>query len=422
MPAPAVLRGWLGRLLLAVVIPAALLASAHLLLLQAGHLPGVFRALLPWLPYLLLGPGLLLALLFGRGRAFFLLLMLAGFYWLQSQPLAWQLHGARLDADALRLGLACLLPLDIAVVAWLRERGVFTRHGALRSGAVLLQVALVAMLATSRPHLLTAPLTGAPLGLAPSLTGGLLSEPVLLALVLAALLLLLRFALTREHFALDLVGVLAALALQLHGASDATAIALYATVGALLVLVAIVRDSHRMAYRDELTGLPGRRALEEELPKLGARYAIAMLDVDHFKKFNDRHGHDVGDQVLKLVAARMREVRGGGKAYRYGGEEFTVLFPGKDAAQAEPHLERLRQAIAASTFHLRGKQRPAVERRKRPRKGGRPATGRGRVVSVTVSIGIGERDDRHPEPADVLKRADKALYVAKGAGRNRISR
>jgi diguanylate cyclase (GGDEF)-like protein len=421
MPAPAVLRGWLARLLLAVAIPAAFLAGAHLLQQRVGGLPGAFQALLPWLPYLLLGPGLLLALLFGRGRAFFLLLMLAGFYWLQSQPLAWKVHGARLDADALRLGLACLLPLNVAAVAWLRERGVFTRHGALRSGGVLLQVALVAVLATSRPHLLIEPLMSAPLGMPVSLTGGLLSEPVLLVLAVATLLLLLRFALNRENFALDLVGVLAALALQLHAAGKPTAVALYATAGALLVLVAIVRDSHRMAYRDELTGLPGRRALEEELPKLGSRYAIAMLDVDHFKKFNDRHGHDVGDQVLKLVAARMREVRGGGKPYRYGGEEFTVLFPGKDAAQAEPHLERLRQAIADSSFHLRGTQRPAVERRKRPRKG-RPATGRGRVVSVTVSIGIGERDDRHPEPADVLKRADQALYVAKGAGRNRVSR
>ncbi len=420
MPVPNALRGWLARLLLAVALPVAVLGIAHLLL-EAGRFPAQLHALRPWLPYLLLAPGLLLALLFGRGRAFFLLLMLAGFHWVVSRPLGWQVHGARLDAEALRLGLACLLPLNVTAFAWLRERGVFTRHGALRCAGVLLQVGLVAVLATSRPQLLTGPLQAAPLGLPPALTGGLLSEPVLLALAFAAALLLLRLALAREPFALDLVGVLAALALLLRFADAPIAVALYATAAALLVLVAIVRDSHRMAYRDELTGLPGRRALEEELAKLGARYAIAMLDVDHFKKFNDRHGHDVGDQVLKLVAARMREVRGGGKPYRYGGEEFTVLFPGKDAAQAEPHLEQLREAIAGSSFRLRGKGRPAVERRKRPRKG-RPATGHGREVSVTVSIGIAERDARHPQPADVLKQADKALYAAKGAGRNRVCR
>ena len=418
MPLPALLRGWLAQLLLAVALPGALLAVAYLLL-QSGRYPGSFNALTPWLPYLLLVPGLLLALLFGRGRAFFLLLMLAGFHWAMSQPIGWRVHGARLDVEAMRLGLACLLPLNVAAFAWLRERGVFTRHGAWRCTGVLLQAGLVAVLATSRPNLLTTPLQAAPLGLSQGLTGGLLTEPVLLALALSAMLLMLRFVLKREAFALDLIGVLAALALLLRHAATPEAVALYATAAALLVLIAIVRDSHRMAYRDELTGLPGRRALEEELPKLGSHYVIAMLDVDHFKKFNDRHGHDVGDQVLKLVATRMRELRGGGKPYRYGGEEFTVLFPGKDVAQATPHLERLRQAIADSGFQLRGEQRPAVERRKRPRKG-RPATGRGRLVSVTVSIGVAERDAHHPLPTDVLKKADQALYLAKGAGRNRV--
>ncbi|NCF09047.1 MAG: diguanylate cyclase [Gammaproteobacteria bacterium] len=420
IPAPAVLRGWLARLVLAVALPAAVLTAARLLQLQSAHLPENVGALLPWLPYLLLGPGLLLALLFGRGRAFFLLLLLAGFYWVLSQPLGWRVHGARLDADALRLGLACLLPLNVAAFAWLGERGVFTRHGALRCAGVLLQIGLLAVLATSRPHLVTAPLQASPLGLPTTLVGGLLGEPAWLAIVLGAVLLLLRFVLSRESFAFDLVGVLVALGLLLRFASEPAAVALYATAAGLLVLVAIVRDSHRMAFRDELTGLPGRRALQQELPKLGSRYAIAMLDVDHFKKFNDRHGHDVGDQVLKLVAARMRAVRGGGKSYRYGGEEFTVLFPGKDVDQARPHLEQLREAIAESTFHLRGKQRPEVERRKQPRKG-RPATSRGRAVSVTVSIGVAERDAHHPTPEEVMKRADQALYLAKGAGRNRVS-
>jgi hypothetical protein len=278
IPAPAVLRGWLARLVLAVALPAAVLTAARLLQLQSAHLPENVGALLPWLPYLLLGPGLLLALLFGRGRAFFLLLLLAGFYWVLSQPLGWRVHGARLDADALRLGLACLLPLNVAAFAWLGERGVFTRHGALRCAGVLLQIGLLAVLATSRPHLVTAPLQASPLGLPTTLVGGLLGEPAWLAIVLGAVLLLLRFVLSRESFAFDLVGVLVALGLLLRFASEPAAVALYATAAGLLVLVAIVRDSHRMAFRDELTGLPGRRALQQELPKLGSRYAIAMLE------------------------------------------------------------------------------------------------------------------------------------------------
>jgi len=411
----AAMRTQLARLLLAIAMPLGLLLATHALQGRLGQLPAAGAALLPALPYLLLLPGLLLALLFSRGRAFFLLLLLGGFYWALTEPLAWQVHGARLDADALRLGLAFLLPLLIALFAGLRERGVFTRHGLLRLGLVALPVGVVAILALSRPHLLRGLLEAAPFGALTAL-GRPPSQPVWLALALAGGVLLLHGAVTRAPFALYLLGVLAAVALVLRHAGDPLTAALYATTATLLILIAIVHDSHRMAYRDELTGLPGRRALQQELLKLGSRYAIAMLDVDHFKRFNDRHGHAVGDQVLKLVAARMHQVRGGGRAFRYGGEEFTVLFPGRSSAQVVPYLERLRETIAASAFQLRAKDRP----RTRGDAPARPKGKRARSVSVTVSIGVAERDADHSTPGDVIKKADRALYLAKGGGRNRV--
>src|SRR5207248_1801696 len=85
-----------------------------------------------------------------------------------------------------------------------------------------------------------------------------------------------------------------------------------------------------------------RRALEGRLTGLGPTYAIGMIDVDNFKQFNDAHGHHIGDQVLKLVAARLATIEGGGTSYRYGGEEFCVLFSDRTLEQALPHLERLR--------------------------------------------------------------------------------
>ena len=103
-----------------------------------------------------------------------------------------------------------------------------------------------------------------------------------------------------------------------------------------MVAIAVLQDTFRMAFRDELTGIPSRRALNERLAALGNRYTIAMLDVDHFKNFNDTYGHDLGDQVLKMVAAHIAGVGGGGKAFRYGGEEFTVLFPGNGRRGGDP--------------------------------------------------------------------------------------
>ena len=169
-----------------------------------------------------------------------------------------------------------------------------------------------------------------------------------------------------------------------------------------------------MAYGDELTGLPGRRTLNEALLKLGGRYAIAMVDIDHFKRFNDEHGHDVGDELLRMVGGRLAAIGGGGKAYRYGGEEFAVLFPSKAVEDIVPYLEALRVGISVSAFTVRGRRRP----REKP---DRPRAGAGRKkVSVTVSIGVAEASRQHPTPERVIEAADAALYRAKKAGRNRL--
>src|SRR5205807_420334 len=163
---------------------------------------------------------------------------------------------------------------------------------------------------------------------------------------------------------------------------------------------------------------PGRRALEERLRSLGERYAIAMIDVDHFKQFNDTHGHNVGDQVLKLVGARLSQVGGGGTAYRYGGEEFSVVFPDRDLAQALPKLEALRGAIERYRMAIRGEDRPKkAAEGSRLRGAGAPE----QMLSVTVSIGAAGPAESAPTPHHVIKAADEALYRAKKAGRNRVS-
>ncbi|MBK5413763.1 GGDEF domain-containing protein [Pseudomonas sp. TH31] len=182
----------------------------------------------------------------------------------------------------------------------------------------------------------------------------------------------------------------------------------------LMIAAAVAHEAYQMAFRDELTGLPGRRALNERMQRLGRNYVLAMSDVDHFKKFNDTHGHDVGDQVLRLVASKLSKISGGGRAYRYGGEEFALVFAGKTLEECMPHLEVIRESIATYNIQLRNPDsRPQDDHQGRQRRAGSGASS----VSVTVSIGVAERlEQRTPE--QVLKSADEALYSAKGAGRN----
>lgn len=184
----------------------------------------------------------------------------------------------------------------------------------------------------------------------------------------------------------------------------------------LMIAAAVAHEAYQMAFRDELTGLPGRRALNERMQRLGRNYVLAMGDVDHFKKFNDTHGHDVGDQVLRLVASKLAKItNGGGRAYRYGGEEFAIVFAGKTVEECLPHLEVIRESIANYSIQLRNPDsRPQDDQQGRQRRSGSGAT----AVSVTVSIGVAERMPEHRTPDEVLKAADQALYAAKGAGRN----
>ncbi|MBZ0111765.1 MAG: GGDEF domain-containing protein [Thermoanaerobaculia bacterium] len=189
--------------------------------------------------------------------------------------------------------------------------------------------------------------------------------------------------------------------LYLHefpGAIESTWQPLTLPAALVLWIVASLGEAHALSFRDGLTRLPGRRAFDRELAELGRRFVIAMVDIDHFKRVNDRHGHDVGDQVLAKVASHLAGVRGG-HAYRYGGEEFAVIFRGRRKDDCEKRLEELRRRISAAPFGVRGAKAK---------------------LKVTVSIGAAERTSEHSRPEDVLAAADKALYRAKRAGRNRV--
>jgi diguanylate cyclase (GGDEF)-like protein len=172
-----------------------------------------------------------------------------------------------------------------------------------------------------------------------------------------------------------------------------------------------------MAFRDDLTKIPSRRALNEAIYGLGRKYAVAMVDIDHFKNFNDTYGHDVGDQVLRLVAKMLLEVEGGGKAYRYGGEEFTIIFSNKCAEDTIEHLERVRKKIADYKVVIRGNDRPKDQKSGKSRRGN---SDKDIVTSVTISIGVADSTEKLETAAEVIKAADKALYKAKNRGRNQV--
>ena len=368
-----------------------------------GPLSGA--ASLLWMARAVFAAAFLLAWRFHRGR-------LAAAALLLTAVAETQTATAGQSGEALWLLSAFLLPLNLMLLSLIGEWRVLSRRGFLRFAALGCQGLVVLALHRGQAPRLVEWLEQARFD---ALSTGAMPQSVAMAFALAAVTLLIRLALHRTPFEAGLLGALAAafLALDL-----ATRPLVFLIAAGMALVISQVENAFSLAFVDALTGLPARRALEENLRHLGRRYAIAMVDIDHFKRLNDRHGHEVGDQVLRLIASRLAKVGGGGTAYRYGGEEFTILFLGASASAVESHLQALGRSVAEAPFTVRGPASPKTAKAR-----SRSRRGRGnsrRQLKVTVSIGCADRNARRRTAAEVLAAADRALYRAKRAGRNRV--
>lgn len=395
-------------------VPLTILSAAFFVLPQIAALSPAHRELLLIAPYLAAVTGMFLSVHFHRGRPFTALLLVSIFYYSSRTYLLDGITG--IVPEGVYFGLALLVPLNFALLALMRERGVFSIAGRLRLTFIASQAAALWLLYRHNSEDVL-PLLSRTLIPLEGFDSILLPQP-LLVIALCSLLLITFLAVRRQApIESGLLGALLALVMTLVKITSPDIPAAFCTAAGLIITFSILQDSYNMAFRDDLTGMPSRRALNENLHGVGRRYAIAMLDVDHFKKFNDTYGHDVGDQVLKMVAKKMLSVGGGGKAFRYGGEEFTILFPGKRVADAVPHLENVRKSIEEYRLAIRSDDRPKDSAQGEGKRGSRSSS---KEVSVTISIGVAESGEEHGGSAAVMKAADKALYRAKNKGRNQV--
>lgn len=369
--------------------------------------------------------GLLLAWRFHSTRVFFtlivLLLAVRALSFFSAAPPA-----SPAPARMAFASLTTLVPLNFLVFSLIQERGFTVPAVASRLFLIFIQSVFVALACrpdhAAGPSLLTASFVDEHW-----FTWIHLPQPALLSFAVAAVALLLRFVVYRKPIESGSFWALTATGMALNAGGLGRNATAYLATAALITVSAVIETSYLMAYHDELTGLPGRRAFNELLLGMENQYAIAIVDIDHFKSFNDTYGHDTGDDVLRMVASRLAAVTGGGKAFRCGGEEFAIVFSDKSAKDAFEHLESLRQIIETSPFKIRGH----LDRRKTPRgpedrrqtanKQARKTVPRpGDEVSVTVSIGVAEPSTKNHKVDQVIAAADKALYRAKEGGRNRV--
>jgi diguanylate cyclase (GGDEF)-like protein len=369
--------------------------------------------------------GLLLAWRFHSSRIFFALLSL----FLAQQAIAYFSRGhvtATGPGSTALAAVGLLLPFNFVLLSFQQEKGFAVSSVAPPSLLLFFQSVIVAVLCRpdtsgAAQHALHHAPARAPLPFA-----------TLLTFAAAAVVLLIRYLLFHKPVEGGFLWALAAALLSLYFGGVGRIPTAYFAAAAFILAGAMVETSYMLAYHDELTTLPSRRAFHDALLRLEAPYSIAMFDIDHFKRCNDTYGHDAGDQVLRMVSSRLARVTGGGQAYRCGGEEFAIVFPGKTTSDVMEHLENLRVAIEASKLRLRGPDRRQETRgpdrraqRARSRTRGEAIrqlsrSASPREISVTASMGVATSRPENPTAEEVLQAADKALYRAKAAGRNRI--
>jgi diguanylate cyclase (GGDEF)-like protein len=410
-----------------LVLPGGLLLGMAAGLIQGNLLRGSAAAV-DFCYYSAFAAGLLLAWRFHSSRVFSCLLVL--FVGHRAIEFFAQGRGPLVGPGLTALeAVSFLLPLNFVLLALARERGFTIPVAAPRLALLFVESVFVAVICRPVPTSGSALFHRAIFGRSWSAWTPI--PQISLLVIFAVLVFLVTRALARpKPLENGFAWALLALFLALNTGGIGLAARAYVAAAAIILVVSIIETSYAMAYHDELTGLPSRRAFNDATLRLETPYTVAAVDIDHFKSVNDTYGHEIGDEVLCMVAAQLALVTGGGQAFRVGGEEFTILFPDKPAREVIDHLESLRRVIEENPFRLRGR----ADRRSSPRGADRRTSGvrkkttrrKAKVrpssgdLQVTVSIGIAEPPRAQVHIDDVLNLADQALYAAKRGGRNRV--
>jgi len=374
-----------------IVIPLIISLMGALIIFNEASVPKIIFSLIPYIFYAVSILVVWVSWHFNRTKFIFiiipLILMHIGFENLSAK-----------HATHLFMYSSIVYPIHLLIFLLLKERGIFSIWGIFKIAFFTLEIALVAYFIFNPSENIQAFINMKIFAISfYPLKDVAVVMAFVISFILVGLVIFNRYLIYNTSFLIMVLSFYGGL--YFLKTSHATDISLLSI--AIIIFAMLIRESYRLAFYDELTSLPGRRALVEDMAKLGMKYTLAMIDIDHFKKFNDTHGHDTGDDVLKMVATKLLDVTGGGKAYRYGGEEFVILFPSTEVDQAFVHTDLLRNIISKSAFSVRNKK--GVKK-----------------IYVNISAGIVQNSSNDKDPFATMKRADNALYKAKKAGRNQV--
>lgn len=392
--------------LLPLLLPLGILLGANAANLKIASAAAPAQNFILYFSYVLLAVIILLSFIFNRSVVFFIAvaIFISELLLIIFKPAGGSMT---FNASAVRSIIYIILPIDITIFALGREWGIQSIKGRLRISLIIFEYLFIGWVVITRMFGFIDFLNSTPIHF-----GRLTSVPLFIFIIFSAAIILFITRIVIRNNLKDklLFSVLLCIFYGLFSKNPDLSLPVFFSAAGIILLICTLYETYYLAYIDELTGLPSRRSLKDRMMKLGGKYSMAMIDIDFFKKFNDNYGHDSGDEVLRFIGKCLKQIPGGGKPFRYGGEEFTVIFPGKSVSEAASQLEKLREIISKTSIPVgKGSTKPKANQRVKR-------------VSITISAGVAERNEKHVTPMEVLKAADAALYRAKDRGRNCVCR
>jgi diguanylate cyclase (GGDEF)-like protein len=361
-------------------------------------------------PLFVIGAALLVGLLFKRMWLMLAILALALadralFYFAANTAV--NIEGGRLIYHA----VSFLLPFNLCVFAFLKRKGDMTWQSIWFLVGILLQGCAVAFFYKYQSLGFGAFLeySSTKRGL---LQGIPLSQLAMFAFGIAFAYYLFLYIRTRgvieRSFCWALISIFYALGLSKIGPVSS----IYFSTAGLIFVISVIENIYIEGFQDEITDLPTGKSMLGILSRLDRGYTVALIEVDHFNRLRENHGRRVSKEVLRSVGSKLTTAAGGAKSFRYGDEQFAVVFPGMFLSDALPIMEELRQTIK--------KPGPILTDKKSPRKKPKRIEVLANKVQVKVSIGVAERKDLDMTPRQAIANAEKALTTAKNEGRDRM--
>lgn len=361
---------------------------------------------LPYLPYLLFLVGIAQGIYFNTTRLVLMGVFLILIYGYLSLPhfvlptKSITIFGPAYFNSQILVPL--IIPLTFCWIHFTGQSGLLTGTGPYKLSLILLEILLLAFLYPVVSEFVTSWLSLIP---QIRILGGRLNLP-LLSLVLTIIVYLIMFLTARRNyyshnlillFWLMLTAELSVSSgLSWRYLSFPMHHAIFLSGSGLLYNVKILDLARGKAYRDQLTQIPNRMALDEYLLRLSGQYAICRIDIDGFRDFNETYGSEAGDKVLQQVAGYLQKDTSG-RAFRSGGGKFTVVYPGKTVDEVEDELENVRKRVADNKVKVTRKSKRASKVLER---------------KITISLGLADSDGDYQSAEDVLSDADNALFRA----------